>query len=87
MVRWHSPRSLSRNCQVGDPFPRTAFRAYRLPSSHEERFPDDFQGASWAHALANAMLCTICLESHAKRGRLSVRSSPGGIQKNKKIRK
>jgi hypothetical protein len=29
--------------------------AYRLPSSHEERFPDGFQGANWTHALANAM--------------------------------
>ena len=50
VARWHSPQSLSRNCQVGDPCPRTAF----LPAMRSAS-PMAFSGASWAHALANAM--------------------------------
>jgi hypothetical protein len=49
IVRRHSPRSLSRNCQVGDPI-----SAYRLLSSLVERFPKGFSGARWVRALANA---------------------------------
>jgi hypothetical protein len=50
IVRRHLPRSLSRTCQVGDPYRRTAFRPAMRSAS-----PMAFSGASWAHALANAM--------------------------------
>ena len=50
IVRRHSPRSLSRNCQVGDPCPRTAFRP-----AMRSAIPVALSVASWAHALANAM--------------------------------
>jgi hypothetical protein len=56
MVPRHSPRSLSRNCQVGDPCPRTAFRPAMRSAS-----PMAFRGASWAHALANAMDLSVSL--------------------------
>jgi hypothetical protein len=50
IFRRHSPRSLSRNCQLGDPYRRTAFRPAMRSAS-----PIAFSGASWAHPLANAM--------------------------------
>jgi hypothetical protein len=50
IVRRHSPRSLSRNCQVGDPCLRSAFCPAMTSAS-----PRALSVASWAHALANAM--------------------------------
>ena len=50
IIRRHSPRSLSRNCQVGDPYRRTAFHPAMRSTS-----PIAFSGSSWAHTLANAM--------------------------------